>query len=56
MQGQGFQEQQATCFVVKDAGDDPDVTDGIEVHVTVEMSKGSGIEIAGGVGVGTVTK
>ena len=46
----------ATAVVVKDAGDDPDVTHGVELTVTVSRREGAGIEFAAGVGVGTVTK
>ena len=46
----------ATAVVVKDAGDDPDVTHGAELTVTVSRREGAGIEFAAGVGVGTVTK
>jgi cobalt-precorrin-5B (C1)-methyltransferase len=35
LHGQDFAAQTARCFVVKDAGDDPDVTDGVEVHAEV---------------------
>ena len=45
----------ASCSVKKDAGDDPDVTDGIEIVATVTKTN-SGINIEGGVGVGRVTK
>ena len=41
------------AFVVKEAGDDPDVTDGIEVRAKVE--KASQFEICGGIGVGRFT-
>ena len=43
------------CSVIKDSGDDPDVTNGIEVCAEVSLI-GSGVEIVGGKGVGTVTK
>ncbi len=56
LQGQEFSANQASCYVVKDAGDDPDVTDGVEVHATVAFSGAAGIVITNGVGVGTVTK
>ncbi|MCU1675964.1 MAG: cobalt-precorrin-6A synthase [Frankiales bacterium] len=46
----------ATAVVVKDAGDDPDVTHGAELTVTVSRRDAPGIEFAAGVGVGTVTK
>ena len=47
---------QAQCSVLKDAGDDPDVTHGAEIVVAVELtSKLNSIEIDGGEGVGRVT-
>jgi len=42
--------------VVKDAGDDPDVTHGAHLTATVRWGAGSGLELAGGEGVGVVTK
>lgn len=36
--GQRFDQGSATCFVVKDAGDDPDVTHGVEVHAEVRLN------------------
>ena len=44
------------CAVRKDAGDDPDVTDGIKVFAAVSKADVSGITIDGGKGVGRVTK
>ena len=45
------------CGVVKDAGDDPDITDGMEIVVGVELLPGEGaIEFAAGEGVGVVTE
>ncbi|MDH5750559.1 MAG: cobalt-precorrin-5B (C(1))-methyltransferase [Rhodospirillales bacterium] len=47
----------ATASVIKDAGDDPDVTHGAEIAVTVSRGEaGSGIVFRAGKGVGTVTK
>ncbi|MEP9412358.1 MAG: cobalamin biosynthesis protein CbiD [Candidatus Brocadia sp.] len=46
----------AGCAVQKDAGDDPDVTNGCLVHARVERTYGKTIEIDGGEGVGRVTK
>ncbi|MGQ9823911.1 MAG: cobalt-precorrin-5B (C(1))-methyltransferase CbiD [Desulfotomaculales bacterium] len=49
--GAGF----ARCCVVKDAGDDPDVTGGLAVCATAKEIP-RGIAIRGGPGVGTVTR
>jgi cobalt-precorrin-5B (C1)-methyltransferase len=46
----------ATAVVVKDAGDDPDVTHGAHLTATVTRRAGDDVVIAGGDGVGTVTK
>lgn len=47
----------ASASVVKDAGDDPDVTHGAVIGVTVRhAAAGSGVEFVAGPGVGTVTK
>jgi cobalt-precorrin-5B (C1)-methyltransferase len=46
-----------TCAVIKDGGDDPDVTHGAEICSTVEFTSDIGIvQIEGGTGVGKVTK
>jgi cobalt-precorrin-5B (C1)-methyltransferase len=47
-------ETKATAVVVKDAGDDPDVTHGAELTVTVSWA--DELVLEGGVGVGVVTK
>jgi cobalt-precorrin-5B (C1)-methyltransferase len=46
----------AQAIVVKDAGDDPDVTDGSRLTATVTRRGEPGIELRGGTGVGTVTR
>jgi len=51
-QGSGW----ASCAVVKDAGDDPDVTHGAHIHARVAWTSEPGLELAGGPGVGTVTR
>ena len=47
--------ERAVCAVKKDAGDDPDVTDGMEIFASVGNIP-HGITIDGGTGVGRVTK
>ena len=46
----------AECAVRKDAGDDPDVTDGALVYARVERCDEPGIRVDGGIGVGRVTR
>ncbi len=46
----------AEAVVVKDAGDDPDVTDGAHLTASVTWRGETGLELDGGVGVGVVTK
>lgn len=46
----------ASCSVQKDAGDDPDVTNGIFVHAAVRRTDGRRVAIDGGAGVGRVTR
>jgi cobalt-precorrin-5B (C1)-methyltransferase len=49
--------QSVTSAVIKDAGDDPDVTHGAEICSTVSLTSDRGcVEIDGGVGVGRVTR
>lgn len=48
--------EEAACAVQKDAGDDPDVTNGCYVHAKVKRNFTQTIEIDGGEGVGRVTK
>lgn len=50
-------DDQASAAVVKDAGDDPDVTHGALIRVVVRpLPPGSGIVFVAGPGVGTVTR
>jgi cobalt-precorrin-5B (C1)-methyltransferase len=48
--------REAEAVVVKDAGDDPDVTHGAHLTATVRRAAAAGLELAGGAGVGVVTK
>ena len=62
LHGQQFDEHSASCYVVKDAGDDPDVTNGAEIHVTLRREQPKNLKgqtmvfVLGGAGVGRVTK
>ena len=52
-----FNEKKSRCSVIKDGGDDPDVTHGAEIFADLEITNKIGeIEIDGGYGVGRVTK
>jgi cobalt-precorrin-5B (C1)-methyltransferase len=49
--------QSVTSAVIKDGGDDPDVTHGAEICSTVSLTNYKGlVEIDGGIGVGRVTR
>ena len=61
LHGQRFSAAAASCYVVKDAGDDPDITNGAAIHATVRTeecpaSRKERLVIEGGRGVGRVTK
>jgi len=45
----------AECCVIKDAGDDPDVTDGIKICARATRAT-AGVSVKGGEGIGVVTK
>jgi cobalt-precorrin-5B (C1)-methyltransferase len=51
-----FGPGEATAVVVKDAGDDPDVTHGARLTATVRWRDQPGVALDGGEGVGVVTK
>jgi cobalt-precorrin-5B (C1)-methyltransferase len=46
----------AIAYAVKDAGEDVDVTDKMEISATVKLTDDDKVKIIGGKGVGTVTK
>ena len=52
----GWDGTSAWCAVVKDAGDDADVTNGTAIVATVSHCAQAGVTIDGGKGVGRVTK
>lgn len=52
-----FDSTKAKCSVIKDGGDDPDVTHGAEIIVDLQLTDNiNQVEIDGGHGVGRVTK
>ena len=51
-----LKENEASCSVTKDGGDDPDITYGMEIYAEVSFSDSDETEIKGGKGIGTVTK
>ncbi len=52
-----FTVDEATCVVIKDAGDDPDCTNGAHLTASVSWQQDVGkIQLEGGVGVAVVTK
>lgn len=56
LQNPMWSQQEASAQVIKDAGDDPDVTHGMAICARVIWSPQPGVQILGGPGVGRVTK
>ncbi len=59
LRGQEFDATAARCYVIKDAGDDPDVTHGAEIHAEAawdESGQPGHVTLAAGRGVGRITK
>ena len=50
------QANRGQARVIKDAGDDPDITHGVEIVATVDIHDNKGVLIKAGTGVGTITK
>jgi len=44
------------CYVIKDAGDDPDITNGIKIFARAQNNPKPEIKVLGGKGIGVVTK
>lgn len=49
-------KDQAVAAVIKDAGDDPDITHGCRIEVTASWRSGTEVELRAGEGVGQVTR
>ena len=54
--GSGRLRTSCRCAVLKDGGDDPDITTGTRIVAEVSLSDEPGITIDGGTGIGRVTK
>ncbi len=50
-----LKQNEASCVVIKYAGDDPDVTHGKEIGCTLKISEGEGVKFLKGKGVGVAT-
>ncbi|WP_333657426.1 cobalt-precorrin-5B (C(1))-methyltransferase CbiD, partial [Tissierella praeacuta] len=48
--------KKATCSIIKDAGDDPDNTDGIEIYATLSKRDDGQVIIEGGQGIGRIRR
>lgn len=49
-------DEYVSCSIVKDAGDDPDNTDGIEIYAKVSKRSDGEVHIDGGIGIGRITR
>jgi len=58
LHGQQLSNNSASCFVIKDAGDDPDITNGSHIYSLVSYNYDAKhtVTIEGGIGIGKVTK
>ncbi len=53
---QKIKKTSASCAVMKDSGDDPDITNGVKIYAEVRFSAQKRVTILGGRGIGRVTK
>lgn len=51
-----IKKDNVSCCIIKDAGDDPDNTDGIEIYSKVSKRKDSMVHIDGGLGIGRIMR
>ncbi|QAT60390.1 cobalamin biosynthesis protein CbiD [Acidilutibacter cellobiosedens] len=51
-----FDSDKAVCCIVKDGGDDPDITNGLKIYARIAKNSEGKINITGGIGIGVVTK
>ncbi len=53
---QKLDKDKASCSIIKDAGDDPDNTDGIEIFAEVKKREDGKVNIDGGDGIGRIVR
>lgn len=53
---QKLEDEYASCSIIKDGGDDPDVTDGMEIFAKVFKRKDGQVIIDGGTGIGRIKR
>lgn len=56
LHNQNITKEHVSCSIIKDAGDDPDNTDGIEIFAQVSKRQDGIIVIEGGQGIGRITR
>lgn len=49
-------KDKASCSIIKDAGDDPDNTDGMEIYAEVKKREDRIVNIDGGIGIGRIVR
>ncbi len=49
-------KDKASCAIIKDGGDDPDVTDGMEIYAEVKKRQDGEINVDGGQGIGRIAR
>jgi len=49
-------KDKASCSIIKDAGDDPDNTDGMEIYAEVRKREDGIVRIDGGIGIGRIIR
>ena len=49
-------KDKSSCSIIKDAGDDPDTTDGMEIYAQVRKRSDGQVNIDGGIGIGRIMR
>ena len=51
-----IEKDKVSCSIIKDAGDDPDNTDGMEIYAEVKKREDGEVNIDGGIGIGRIRR